>query len=137
MRPVLLSVIVATVIAALPAGAQIYRWVDERGVINYAGVPPGAGIPVTRLEAGDSTVRTFPAPIPVSRPVLPALPPLPPPAPNAPPGNVDRATLEALGLALAARDRCSTDRLLRCTETMAAASAMNSTLPQRVVAHHR
>ena len=68
VRPVLLSVIVATATAALPAGAQIYRWADERGAINYTSVPPGAGIQVTRLEAGDSSIRPLPAPSPVSRP---------------------------------------------------------------------
>lgn len=115
MRPALLCVSVATAIAAVPAAAQVYRWVDERGVVNYTGVSPGAAIPVTRLEAGSASARPLTAPVPVSRPALPLpLPPPPPPAPSVPPGNVDRATLEALGSALAARDRCAADRLLRC-----------------------
>jgi hypothetical protein len=114
---------VATATAAVPAGAQIYRWADERGAINYTSVPPGAGIRVTRLEAGDSSIRPLPAPARVSGPMLPALPPPPPPAPSGPPGNVDRATIEALGLALAARSRCSTDHSSRCVEARAATSA--------------
>jgi hypothetical protein len=96
--------------------------VDERGAINYTSVPPGAGIQVTRLEAGNFSIRPLPAPSPVSRPVLPTLPPPPPPAPSGPPGNVDRATIEALGLALAARNRCSTDHSSRCVEAAAATS---------------
>ena len=105
MRPVLLSVIVAAATAALPAGAQIYRWADERGAINYTSVPPGAGIfrspgwkqviPVSGLcpRRRVSAARC-----------CPALPPPPAARTKRAARHVDRATIEALGLALAARE---------------------------------
>ena len=35
-----LTVLLAAVFAAAPAGAQLYKWVDERGVTNYSNRPP-------------------------------------------------------------------------------------------------
>lgn len=35
-----LAVFLAAVFAAVPSGAQLYKWVDERGVTNYSNQPP-------------------------------------------------------------------------------------------------
>jgi hypothetical protein len=35
-----LAVLLAAIFAAAPAGAQLYKWVDERGVTNYSNQPP-------------------------------------------------------------------------------------------------
>ena len=101
MRPVLLCALVAAAYAvALPAAAQVYRWVDERGVVNYTSLRPPAGVQVTRLDTHASRNNA------ISESVHgPALPPLPPPAASAPPGDVDRATVEAVGRTLALRHR--------------------------------
>jgi hypothetical protein len=102
MRTSVIGISLAVAFTALPAAAQIYRWVDERGVINYASTPPAPGVRVTRLGRHDALGRRAPAVPPVPRPKLP---PLPPPAASGPPGDVDRATIEALGRTLAARGR--------------------------------
>jgi Domain of unknown function (DUF4124) len=101
IRTLLSSTLVAIMAAAVPATAQVYRWVDDRGVVNYTNVAPPSGVQVTRLEANDPRISALP--VPSSR--LPTLPPLPPPAASAPPGEVDRATVAAVGHALAARSR--------------------------------
>lgn len=100
MRPLLLTALITLAAAASTATAQIYRWVDQGGVVNYTNVPPAAGVQVTRLDRREA--RASPVPDSSYRPLLPALPS---PAPSTPPGDVDRATLEMLGRTLAARNR--------------------------------
>jgi glutaredoxin len=41
--------IVAAVIAAMPALAELYSWIDANGVHHYSNDPPPAGEPVTEL----------------------------------------------------------------------------------------
>jgi Domain of unknown function (DUF4124) len=100
-----LSVTVCTLVAAalaalagVTAQAQVYRWIDERGVVNYATAVP-AGVRATRIETGAARSNSAPAPA-TGNPRLPAVPR---PAASTPPGEVDRATLDALGRALDAR----------------------------------
>ena len=40
LRAILLTSVLAAVLAAVPAYAQIYKWVDEHGVTNYSSEPP-------------------------------------------------------------------------------------------------
>jgi hypothetical protein len=52
----------ALVLAApLAAHAELYRWVDDRGVVNYSNIRPEGVRRVTQIEA-DSRVSTIPAP---------------------------------------------------------------------------
>lgn len=37
-----LTSVLAMLLAAIPAHAQVYKWVDERGVSNYSSAPPAA-----------------------------------------------------------------------------------------------
>jgi len=110
MRLLVFSAILAVGTVALPAAAQVYRWVDERGVGTYASAPP-AGVQATRVATEPSANR--PA-LTVPAATVWAMPrPLPPVA-STPPGDVDRATLDAVGRALAARARCSAGKEPHC-----------------------
>jgi hypothetical protein len=40
MRNFLLATVAAPLWLALPAHAEIYKWVDEKGVVNYSNTPP-------------------------------------------------------------------------------------------------
>ena len=39
-RVIRLTSVLAVMLAAIPAYAQVYKWVDERGVTNYSSEPP-------------------------------------------------------------------------------------------------
>ena len=114
MRPLVFSAIFAAAVAALPAAAEVYRWVDERGVVNYANVPP-AGVNATRIETEALPNRSFVASPPLT--AWATQQPRPPTA-STPPGHVDRATLDAVGRALAARTRCSAGKEPDCAGVM-------------------
>jgi hypothetical protein len=45
---------------AQPAGAQLYRWVDERGTVNYGDTPPPNARQVTPLNPDRSGVSVVP-----------------------------------------------------------------------------
>jgi Domain of unknown function (DUF4124) len=97
MRTTVAATLVFLSLAGLPAQAQIFRWVDERGVVNYASAPP-AGVRATPVDTGGQPpVPSAPS---AARSLLPRLPLT---VASAPPGDVDRATLNALGRALEAR----------------------------------
>lgn len=53
---------VAAVVGAFAqaAGAQLYRWVDERGVVNYGDTPPANARQVTPLNPDKSGVSVVP-----------------------------------------------------------------------------
>ena len=38
--PMLLPIVLAAVLAAAPAYAELFKWVDARGVTNYSNQPP-------------------------------------------------------------------------------------------------
>jgi hypothetical protein len=41
MSPLVTPLILClALVAAAPAGAQVYKWVDDKGVVNYSGDPP-------------------------------------------------------------------------------------------------
>ena len=61
------AALVVLLIAAAPAApAEIYRWVDERGVVNYGSKPPEGAKKVRQLDENAVTVSTIPAPPPPS-----------------------------------------------------------------------
>jgi hypothetical protein len=100
------------------APAQIYRWVDERGVVNYANRAPSDGRQVARVDARESRVSIIPI---VSRGTRSAaLPPLAVPVPGGFPGAVDRLTVSNVQGALEWRERCFAERRVDCTNPTAA-----------------
>ena len=112
---------------ALPqfAHAQIYKWVDEKGVTSYGNKPPPNAAGLTRLTDGESRVS-----------VIPSSGPQPALAArerdlesriarverdrDALPSGVDRATVAALGRQLEWRERCFAERRVDCTTPTAA-----------------
>ena len=67
--------------------------------MNYASIPP-AGVRAALVDSGGQRLPPVPSAPSAARPLLPGLPPT---VASAPPGDVDRATLDALGRALEAR----------------------------------
>jgi hypothetical protein len=65
MRPAILFIISCVLCAAAPtASAQLYKWVDDSGVVNYGDWPP-AGVklqPVNRGTLSSVADRVFEAP---------------------------------------------------------------------------
>jgi hypothetical protein len=55
--------------AAMPLAAApaTYKWIDERGVVNYGNVPPPAGRDVRRLDESASRVSTIESVPPAQR----------------------------------------------------------------------
>ena len=48
----------AILLAAAPAWAQVYKWVDDKGVVNYSGEPPAARNSVL-LDPNSVSVSTY------------------------------------------------------------------------------
>jgi hypothetical protein len=46
-------------LAAAPAGAQLYKWVDERGVVNYSNQPPADAKGAKRVEQVKDNVSVY------------------------------------------------------------------------------
>lgn len=120
MRPILLSALAgALVLLALPAGAQIYRWVDERGVVNYASRPPADGVRAVRVDQAESRISVIPMAPRARDPV----PPLSSAVAPGFPGAVDQATVATLASSMSAagrRERCFAERRVDCTNPTAA-----------------
>ena len=59
----------ALLLAAAPAWADIYKWVDDKGVVNYSATPPATKAavksPVKTLDTGESRLSVYtPARVP-------------------------------------------------------------------------
>jgi hypothetical protein len=52
---------VLIVLASAPAAADLYRWVDARGVVNYSNVPP-QGVKAKQIAETQPTVSVIPPP---------------------------------------------------------------------------
>ena len=67
LRPVSLAPLIATFAVAVAwsssTTAEVYKWVDEKGVTNYSGTPPARGKAQT-LDPGTVTVSVYQAPSP-------------------------------------------------------------------------
>lgn len=114
MRPIEVGFVLCALAAALPASAQVYRWVDDRGVINYAAKPPGDGRPVVRLDLQESRVSVIPAAPRPSRSALTPTTALTPVTPGFP-GTVDQTTVGALQSRYPDwRSRCIAERRVDC-----------------------
>lgn len=55
----LLGALTAVVLAG-PVGAQLYKWVDEKGVTNYGSAPPANARNVERVDESNPRVSTVP-----------------------------------------------------------------------------
>ena len=106
---------------AVPFGshAEVYKWVDERGVINYGTKPPRDAVNVMKVDASGSNLRIIPTALPRTVPAQPERP-----LDNRRGGMagsaVDRATLDQLDRALSWRERCFAERRVDCMNPTAA-----------------
>ena len=114
----------AAAVAAAPAvaGADVYKWTDERGVASYGERPPSGARNVTRLtmEAGNVSI------IPVPKLPRPAAPPRPG-AESAPLARVDSLPSGSGPIATGDptriaewRKRCFAERRVDCDSATAA-----------------
>ena len=55
----LLSIFVAVTGASPPASAELYKWVDARGVTNYSNNPPAAAAAANKLARVESTLSVY------------------------------------------------------------------------------
>src|SRR5262245_33866493 len=63
MRPIAVQFLILGLAAALPAnGDEIYRWVDHRGVVNYANQRPEATSGAVRVETVESRLNAMAVP---------------------------------------------------------------------------
>ncbi|WP_047518293.1 DUF4124 domain-containing protein [Methylophilus sp. Q8] len=63
MKMILKLILAGCLLCSLQAGAEIYKWRDEKGVMNYSDVPPQAGANSTqKIKAA-----TVPNDIPLTR----------------------------------------------------------------------
>ena len=58
MRRVAAALVVAATFVSSPAVAQVYRWVDDQGVIHLSSEKPPPGVKAERLDIGGSGKRT-------------------------------------------------------------------------------
>jgi hypothetical protein len=84
-------------VAAGPAAAQVHRWVDERGVVQYGDRPPAGGAVTLRLNTAQpsTTPGAAHAPPPATAGATPPASPAsrtrpPQPREAAPAGTIDR-----------------------------------------------
>jgi hypothetical protein len=60
MRTVVQSLIfLAAILLTAPARAELYKWVDERGVTNYSNAPPAAAAPANKLTRVENTISVY------------------------------------------------------------------------------
>lgn len=55
----ILATLAAAVLAA-PAGAELYKWVDDKGVTNYGSTPPANARNIQKLDDSNPRVSTVP-----------------------------------------------------------------------------
>jgi hypothetical protein len=61
--PRLTLLLLAGLTAATAAHAQVYKWVDDKGVVNYSSTPPPKGKGAVTLDEDKGRVTTVPAPV--------------------------------------------------------------------------
>lgn len=123
-----------TLLPMLGDAAEVYRWVDENGVVNYSERPPGdgRGERVNRNRAGapaEAIRNPFlpPAPAAVARD-LPE--PTPPPPADAPPVDPRMQELEAERIARA--EALERERAEKCERLRAAFDRLTATQRIRI-----
>lgn len=53
------SLAIAAILAAAPAGAELYKWVDEHGVTNYSNQPPPDPAAVSRFATVEDRLSVY------------------------------------------------------------------------------
>src|SRR4249920_1729559 len=94
--------------------AQIYKWVDDKGVTSYGNKPPPNAAGLTTLTDGESRVSVIPSPRSQPAPATRER------ERDALPSSVDRAAVAAVGRQLEWRERCFAERRVDCTAPTAA-----------------
>jgi hypothetical protein len=61
-RTLLFVGLVSALVLAGGAHAQVYKWVDDKGVVNYSSTPPPKGRSAVTLDEDKGRVTTIPAP---------------------------------------------------------------------------
>jgi hypothetical protein len=107
-----LVVVLAGALLASPAGAQMYKWVDDKGVTNYGNAPPDNARNVEKVE---ERVSTVPGQKPEAQPGGGGA------AKQASPEAQQRAQPAAGSDAAAARERCIAERRVDCDDPARAA----------------
>ena len=51
--------LLAALCTAAPAAAELYKWVDERGVTNYSNTPPAAAATANKLARVNNTISVY------------------------------------------------------------------------------
>jgi hypothetical protein len=59
----LLAALGSALLIAGGAHAQVYKWVDDKGVVNYSSSPPPKGKSAVKLDEEKGRVTTIPAPV--------------------------------------------------------------------------
>ena len=60
MRTVIqLLIFSAAIWATVPASAELYKWVDERGVTNYSNAPPPAAATANKLTRVENKISVY------------------------------------------------------------------------------
>ena len=60
MRRLAVSWIISAALFAAPALAQVYKWVDEKGLVNYGDKPPASGKDSHPFGKGSGSVNVVP-----------------------------------------------------------------------------
>lgn len=115
--PLLAWILIGASAMPLVANAQIYKWIDEKGGVNYGHKPPANARNLTRLGSDDPKLS-----------IVPGIPPQEMQAQRelssrrrveqfdrGPPSRVDRATVDEAGRNLESRERCFAERRVDCT----------------------
>ncbi len=72
----------ALALVAVPAFADVYKWLDPQGRIHYTDRPPPPDAKLVSVEAGGGTHSQHAAPPPAPAAATPGGPQLPPPSPT-------------------------------------------------------
>jgi hypothetical protein len=54
-----LLLILALVLASAPVSAELYKWIDERGITNYSGEPPPAAATANKLSRVENKLSVY------------------------------------------------------------------------------
>lgn len=58
-RPICATALLAALLAAAPAGAETYKWVDERGVTTYSSSPPAGSKLPKKVDIVDERLSVY------------------------------------------------------------------------------
>jgi hypothetical protein len=91
------------------ARADVYKWVDARGVTTYGNKPPPGARGLTRLGPADDRLSIIPLPVPRGEIAAPLVQ-----FDDVPRGSVDRAAAAPAENAASRREQCFAERRVDC-----------------------